>query len=120
MTQAYSTSLEKRAWEPVDAHIKKKVVDGRNMTVTRYSFSPASVFPHHVHDQEQITYVLSGEVRFVLGGEDHRLRPGDLIVIPPDVPHSATAGTAGAELLSIVSPARTGGRGMQVVDEWDS
>jgi quercetin dioxygenase-like cupin family protein len=114
---AFSTSLDAIEWEHVDALLKKKVVDGTNMTVTRYSFSPEGIFPHHVHDQEQATYVLSGELEFNLDGEHHALRSGDLIVIPPDVPHRATAGEAGAEVLSVVAPARTGGRGVRYLHE---
>jgi quercetin dioxygenase-like cupin family protein len=115
--RAYSISLEKNAWEQVDARLKKKAVNGRNMTVTRYSFSPEGAFPHHVHDQEQITYVLAGDVRFVMESEDHSLRVGDVIVIPPGVPHRAIAGSAGAEVLSVVAPARTEGRGVEYLSE---
>jgi quercetin dioxygenase-like cupin family protein len=114
---AFSTSLDAIEWQRVDSLLKKKVVDGANMTVTRYSFSPGGTFPHHVHDQEQATYVLSGELEFVLNGERHPLSAGDLIVIAPDVPHRAIAGAAGAEVLSVVTPARTGGRGVRYVQE---
>ena len=99
-----------------DPLLRKKVVDGTRMTVTRYSFAPGGCFPDHVHDQEQITYLLGGRLTLVVGGEPHPLAAGDLIVIPSAIPHQAVAGPEGAEVLSIVSPARTDGRGLEILE----
>ncbi len=99
-----------------DPLLRKKVVDGTRMTVTRYSFAPGGRFPDHVHDQEQITYLLGGRLTLVVGGEPHPLTAGDLIVIPSAIPHQAVAGPEGAEVLSIVSPARTDGRGLEILE----
>lgn len=97
------SELESKQLEP---RLRAKVVHAARMTVTRYSFGGGGLFPHHVHNQEQITYVLDGQLTFEAGGQFHRLCAGDLIVIPARVPHSAEAGSAGAEVLSVVSPAR--------------
>jgi quercetin dioxygenase-like cupin family protein len=115
VSTAFSTALDDIEWEVVDARVKKKVLHGRRMTVTRYSFAGGGRFPHHSHDQEQITYVLTGELTFELQGERHLLKTGSLIMIPPHVPHSAGAGREGAEVLSIVSPARLEGRGIEML-----
>lgn len=104
-------------WEQVDDSLRKKVVHGERMTVTRYSFDAGGRFPHHVHDQEQVTFVLAGALTFVVDGEEHPLGEGDVVVIPADVPHSAHAGSDGAEVLSVVSPARMGGRGVDYLEE---
>ncbi len=44
--------------------------------------------PPHAHPHEQISYVVSGEVLFFVDGEPTRVGPGDLVTIPPDVPHA--------------------------------
>lgn len=93
-------------WTEVDDLLRKKVVDAERMTATRYSFAPGGRFPKHVHPEEQLTYLLTGSVIFTVDGDHHAMRPGDLIVIPPGVPHDATAGPDGAEVLSLVSPRR--------------
>src|SRR5215469_12260902 len=46
----------------------------------------------------------------------YSLRGGDLIVIPAGVPHSAKAGSAGAEVLSVVSPPRRGARPLTMLE----
>jgi quercetin dioxygenase-like cupin family protein len=44
----------------------------------------------HQHPHEQITYILAGECDFTLGEDLVRLGPGDVILVPPDVPHTLT------------------------------
>jgi quercetin dioxygenase-like cupin family protein len=93
--------------EQVDGMLLRKVVHGERMTVTRYSFPPRGRFRHHVHEQEQVTYCVSGDITFVVDGRGLRLTPGFLVVIPADSAHSAVAGDDGAEVVSVVSPRRT-------------
>jgi quercetin dioxygenase-like cupin family protein len=112
-----SADLADLEWFQVDERLRKKVLNGQNMTVTRYSFAPRGRFPHHVHDQEQITYVLAGRLTFRVGNEDHVLNEGSLVIIPSSLPHSAEAGSQGAEVLSVVAPARTEGRGVSYLEE---
>ncbi|MCA9560603.1 MAG: cupin domain-containing protein [Myxococcales bacterium] len=46
----------------------------------------------HLHRAYDETYfVLEGHGTMVLGGATHRLRPGAVVVIPPEVPHSLEA-----------------------------
>ena len=112
-----SQSLSAMEWEQVSPLLRKKVVNGTRMTVMRYSFAAGGRFPNHVHDQEQITYLLGGRLTFVVGGESHPLTAGNLIVIPSGIPHEAVAGPEGAEVLSIVSPARTDGQDIVILEE---
>jgi quercetin dioxygenase-like cupin family protein len=43
----------------------------------------------HVHEEEQIVIVLDGEFEFSIDGDVRTMRPGDVAVIPPWVPHGA-------------------------------
>ena len=117
MSAPSTTALESLEWETVDALLRKKVIDGGSMTLTRYSFKAGGLFPHHVHDQEQITMVIAGRLTFVAEGVDHVLDQGSVIVIPSGLPHSAEAGPDGAEVVSVVSPARTEGRSLTMLEE---
>lgn len=117
MSEPVSLSLDDLGWEVVDEHLKKKVLDGDAMTITRYSFAPEGRFPHHVHDQEQATYVLDGSVTFTIEGTDHDLQRGSIVVIPSGRPHSALAGDLGAEVLSVVTPRRSRTDGLSMLEE---
>jgi quercetin dioxygenase-like cupin family protein len=45
--------------------------------------------PEHAHENEQITVVTRGAMRFTLDGETKVLRAGDGVCIPRNVPHEA-------------------------------
>ncbi len=47
--------------------------------------------PLHQHPEEHIGTVLEGECAFELNGVKRTIGPGDIYVIPPNVPHSARA-----------------------------
>jgi quercetin dioxygenase-like cupin family protein len=104
-------------WEAVSERLLRKIVHGDRMTCTRYRFSPGGRFPLHAHDQEQMAYVIRGRLTFALPDGDRVLERDQLIVIAPGIPHSALAGDDGAEVLSVVSPPRTGGRGIDMIDD---
>ena len=52
-------------------------------------FEPHTVAPVHAHVEEQVVVVLEGEFVFEIDGEARTMRPGDVAVIPPWVPHGA-------------------------------
>lgn len=47
-----------------------------------------SVVPPHRHPQEQISYVVSGRLRFRVGDSVTEAGPGDAIAIPGDTEHA--------------------------------
>ena len=78
-------------WEAVTDEISRKVITGRNEMVAQIQLKKDAVVPEHSHVSEQISYVVEGALRFSIGGEELVLRAGELVVIPPNVPHSAVA-----------------------------
>jgi quercetin dioxygenase-like cupin family protein len=47
--------------------------------------------PLHSHENEQITYILEGALKFNLPDREVTVRAGEILVIPAHVPHSAEA-----------------------------
>ena len=79
--------------EIVNENMKRRIVTGEKMTVARIYFEDGFIVPMHSHHNEQITQVVSGQMRFEFGGDEPRellLNPGDVVVIPADLPHAAT------------------------------
>jgi quercetin dioxygenase-like cupin family protein len=50
-----------------------------------------AIVPLHEHESEQLTYVLQGAMRFMVGGEELTVRGGEVLAIPSNVPHQAEA-----------------------------
>jgi quercetin dioxygenase-like cupin family protein len=62
---------------------------GEKVMVNFVSFAPHTEAPRHWHDEEQISFVIDGEMEFEVGEEKRTVRRGEAIVIPPNVPHAA-------------------------------
>jgi quercetin dioxygenase-like cupin family protein len=62
--------------------------------------------PPHNHPHEQVTYVAEGEVMFFIGEESTRLAPGDMVAVPPDLPHRIQLLTPTAKLIDTFTPLR--------------
>jgi quercetin dioxygenase-like cupin family protein len=80
--------------ETVNPSMKRRIVTGDLMTVAKIYIDDGFVVPMHSHHNEQITQVLKGRMHFVLGedrAQEMELGPGDVIVIPANLPHEATA-----------------------------
>lgn len=78
--------------EHVNPSMRRRIVTGDRMTVARIYFDDGFLVPLHSHENEQITQVISGRMRFSFGedrGEVMEIGPGDVVVIPAHVPHEA-------------------------------
>jgi quercetin dioxygenase-like cupin family protein len=117
MVQASSFPFDDLEWVEVNPTLRKTVLNGKRMTVTRYRFGGGGRFPLHSHDQEQVTYVISGTMTFIVEGVEHVVGAGSMIIIPPLARHEAQAGAAGAEVLSVVAPPRTDERDISILEK---
>lgn len=80
--------------ERLNDHLDRRLVTGTNMMVAHVYFKKGGLVPQHSHHNEQITYVLQGALRFLLGRDQDReviVRAGEVLTIPPHLPHSAEA-----------------------------
>jgi quercetin dioxygenase-like cupin family protein len=77
--------------ERLNDKISRKLAVGQNEMVGRLWLAKGAIVPPHKHLSEQITMVLSGALRFTMEGKDIVVRAGDVLVIPPNVVHSAVA-----------------------------
>ena len=78
--------------ETVNPKMKRRVVTGERMTVARIYFEDGFLVPQHSHENEQITQVISGVLRFSFGADRSEVvdvGPGDVVVIPSNLPHEA-------------------------------
>ena len=60
--------------------------------IAKMEFKDGFLVPLHSHENEQITQVISGTIRFWLGENKDQvldLHPGEVLVIPPHLPHEA-------------------------------
>jgi quercetin dioxygenase-like cupin family protein len=86
-------SWEKMPREHLNDKLDRRIITGDRMMITHVYLKKGCVVPRHQHENEQITYVLEGALRFTLGekGEKVDVNAGDVLCIPSNLPHSAEA-----------------------------
>ena len=89
-------------WEGINA----RAIVGERMTMALVDLDPDMEVPEHHHPNEQLGFVMQGELTFTIGGETRTLHPGETYSIPPDVPHSAVTGAQGCVVIDVFAPVR--------------
>ncbi|MDR7544087.1 MAG: cupin domain-containing protein [Armatimonadota bacterium] len=64
---------------------------GRAMTATLVTLHPGVTVAPQQHQEEQLVHMLSGQLRLQVGNEARTVGPGDVVLIPPQVPHTGEA-----------------------------
>lgn len=80
--------------ERVSDSLERRLITADRMMLTHVYLEKGCVVPQHSHDNEQLTYVLSGALHFWIGedgSEQVTVRAGEVLVIPSNVVHKAEA-----------------------------
>lgn len=80
--------------EKVTDSLSRKLVTGERMMLAQVFLDEGCIVPKHSHENEQLTYILSGALRFWIGEDESEVidvRAGEVLHIPSNVPHKALA-----------------------------
>jgi quercetin dioxygenase-like cupin family protein len=80
--------------EQLKKGLSRKLITSERMMIAHVYFADGEVVPRHSHENEQLTYILSGALRFWFGANDEQeltVHAGEVVVIPSNVPHRAVA-----------------------------
>jgi quercetin dioxygenase-like cupin family protein len=80
--------------EQLNPQIGRRLITGDRMMIAHVYLAKGALVPKHAHENEQITYILEGHLRFSLGDDGSEIvdvRAGEVLTIPSNVPHAAEA-----------------------------
>jgi quercetin dioxygenase-like cupin family protein len=77
--------------EQLNPLLRRQFVVGENVMIARVLLKKGCVVPLHSHHNEQVTYILEGTLKFRLKDQEITVRAGEVLCIPPNVPHEAVA-----------------------------
>ena len=80
--------------EQLSEKISRKLITGERMMLAHVYLKRGSVVPRHQHENEQLTYILEGALRFRLGEDLEQeivVAAGEVLHIPSNLPHEAEA-----------------------------
>jgi len=77
--------------EQLNPLLQRQFVVGRDIMVARVLLKKGAVVPEHSHINEQVTYILEGALKFRIAGREIIVNAGEVLTIPPEMPHAAEA-----------------------------
>jgi quercetin dioxygenase-like cupin family protein len=80
--------------EALKEGIERRLVSTDRMMIAHVYLDEGAVVPRHEHENEQLTYILEGTLRFWLGDDESQVvdvHAGEILHIPSFMPHRAEA-----------------------------
>ena len=80
--------------ERVSDMLERRLITGDRMMLAHVYLKKGCIVPKHSHDNEQITYILEGALKFWIGedgAQEITVNAGEVLHIPSNVPHKAEA-----------------------------
>src|SRR5690242_9004054 len=77
--------------EVLSDNLSRKIISGERTMIAHIFLKKGCVVPAHSHDNEQMTYIISGALKFTINGREILLKAGEVMHIPSNVVHGAVA-----------------------------
>lgn len=93
---AHKATLQYIPWstvpiEDLNPLLQRHFVVGQNIMLARVLLKKGCIVPEHSHHNEQVTYILDGALKFWIDGKEIVVNAGEVLTIPPHMPHKAEA-----------------------------
>ena len=80
--------------EDVKRDLSRRLITGERLMIAHVYLDKGCLVPQHSHENEQLTYILEGRLRFFLGKDESEVvdvAAGEVLHIPANLPHKAEA-----------------------------
>ena len=80
--------------EALNPLLRRRLISTERMMIAHVYLEQGCIVPRHEHENEQLTYILEGTLRFWLGEDESDVvdvAAGEVLHIPAHVPHKAEA-----------------------------
>jgi quercetin dioxygenase-like cupin family protein len=77
--------------EKLNPLLQRQFVVGQEVMLARVLLKKGCIVPEHSHHNEQLTYILEGALKFWIDGREIVVHAGEVLTIPPNMPHKAEA-----------------------------
>lgn len=84
--------------------VSRTLLRTANLRTVLFGFAQGQELTEHTSTQAALVQILSGECEFSLSGEPHKMKAGDLLYLPPHLPHAVKATQQFSMLLILSKP----------------
>ena len=91
-----SATMKHLAWKKVELEkltplLHRQLIVGQEVMLARIVLKKGCVVPWHSHVNEQVSCIFEGALKFWIDGQEIVVGPGEVLTIPPNMPHKAEA-----------------------------
>lgn len=84
------------------AVVSRELISKPQGTVSIFAFDQGEGLSEHTAPFDALVYALEGRVKVTIGGIDHEVAAGELIIMPANIPHALSALTPFKMMLVLV------------------
>jgi quercetin dioxygenase-like cupin family protein len=77
--------------ETLNPLLQRQLIVGHQVMLSRVLLKKGCVVPMHSHVNEQLSYILEGALKFFIDAKEITVHAGQVLTIPPNMPHQAEA-----------------------------
>jgi quercetin dioxygenase-like cupin family protein len=77
--------------EELNPLLYRQLIVGQEVMLARILLKEGCIVPWHSHINEQLSSIFEGALKFWIDGKEIVVRAGEVLVIPPNMPHKAEA-----------------------------
>jgi quercetin dioxygenase-like cupin family protein len=77
--------------ETMNPLLQRQLIVGNQVMLARVLLKKGCIVPLHSHENEQLSYILEGALKFWIDGKEIVVHAGEVLTIPPNMPHKAEA-----------------------------
>lgn len=82
--------------------VSRQIVKKPNGNITLFAFDKDESLTEHTSPYEAVVYMVDGEMEIKIGGNPYNVKAGEIIIMPPDVPHGLKATVKSKMLLTMI------------------
>jgi quercetin dioxygenase-like cupin family protein len=85
-----------------DAIVSREILKGKTGTVTVFAFDAGQGLSEHTAPFDALVQILDGDAEITIAGQSHKVKTGEMIVMPANKPHALKAGRRFKMLLVMI------------------
>lgn len=82
--------------------VSKQIIKKPNGNITLFAFDKDESLTEHTSPYEAVVFMVDGEMEITIGGNAYNVTAGEILIMPPDVPHGLTATVKSKMLLTMI------------------
>jgi len=87
--------------------VSRALVQKEKGSVTMFAFDKGTGLSEHTSPLDAMVQVLEGEAEIIIAGKAHRVKEGEMLIMPTEKPHSLKAVEKFKMLLTMIRPETT-------------